>query len=114
MAVLGLAPLKFTSHRELKPGRFVYTPTMGLNSHSISRIVAVPLVGAIQVHQTVFPAAFPVTIDSPGSWLARRLEPVTTFDVPEITMRLAKLSLEGEGKSARFRPKLPTLPSYVP
>src|SRR2546428_9898446 len=58
--------------------------------------VSPPSAGAVQVHQTDFAASNDGS-GSPGSIVASMLLPVVLTLVPEIAVRVAKLSLSGRG-----------------
>src|SRR5438552_8037183 len=54
-----------------------------------------PLRGAVQLHQTDFPPAFPPCTGSPGSLVAPTLDAVRTLTELGISARVANISLVG-------------------
>src|SRR5204863_236519 len=76
-------------------------------------MVAWPLPGAVQDHQTEWPPALPAWLGSPVSLVAPTLVPVCVEVLPLIVMALAKLSLAGPDEPAgpaRCRVMLPVAP----
>src|SRR5205807_9005486 len=66
-------------------------------SKPLPEVVAayVPVVGAVQLHQTERPPNSPACCGSPGSTVAPPFEAVTVFVGPTKTVRFAKLSFGG-------------------
>ena len=58
-------------------------------------IVAMPFAGAVHVHQTDRPPAFPACAASPVSFVAPTFDPATVTDDPPIVIGFEKLSLVG-------------------
>src|SRR5690242_13440921 len=84
-------------------------------SKPLPRVVTVyvPLLGAVQVHQTEEPPELPAWNGSLGSRVAPTLEPVTVTTAPARATRLEKLSLVGGLATTRKSVALEEVPLDV-